>query len=115
MEIYILSAGVSQQQDYIWQEITETKQQVVNKPNLVSEFNNLLETQAHSIFIGRKSNKLILFVTGMEASKRKDYRNRTIRNSIAVIAEDNQENEQKIRGIAVLALNKKLEHEIDSA
>ena len=51
----------------------------------------------------------------MKASKRKDYRNRTIRNSIALIAPDNQDSEQKIRGIAVLALKEELENKIDSA
>ena len=118
MKIYVLSAGVSQQQDYIWQ-TNETGQKHVNEPILVKNFKSLLDTQAPSIFIGRdikhESNQLILFVTGMKASKRKDYRGRTIRNSIALIAEDNPENEQKIRGIAVLALKGELENKIDSA
>jgi WD40 repeat protein len=117
VKIYILSAGISQQQDYIWQEITETGEKPVDEPIWVSKFKQLLDTQAHSIFIGRKSNenKLILLVTGMKASERKDYKNRTIRNSIALIAEDNQKNEQKIRGIAVLALKEELDREIDCA
>ncbi|NEO65514.1 MAG: hypothetical protein F6J98_36045, partial [Moorea sp. SIO4G2] len=76
-----------------------------------------LETQAYSIFIGRESGngKLILLVTGMKASKRKDSRGRTIRNSIALIAQDNEQDEQKIRGIAVLALEGKFPNDIDSA
>ncbi|MHC5729887.1 MAG: hypothetical protein ACYTXY_38385, partial [Nostoc sp.] len=115
MEIYVQSAGVSEQQDYIWQKITETGQKRVDEPILVKNFKDLLQTEAPSIFIGRESNKLILLVTGMKATQRKDYRNRTIRNSIALIAQDNQENEQKIRGIAVLALEGKLVNEIDSA
>ncbi|MBN3878084.1 hypothetical protein [Nostoc sp. JL23] len=115
MEIYVQSAGVSEQQDYIWQKITETGQKRVDEPILVKKFKDLLQTEAPSIFIGRESNKLILLVTGMKATQRKDYRNRTIRNSIALIAQDNQENEQKIRGIAVLALEGKLNNKIDSA
>lgn len=115
MKIYVQSAGVSQQQDYIWQQITQTDQKRVDEPILVKDFKGLLETEAPSILIGRKNDQLILLVTGMKSSKRKDYRNRTIRNSIALITKDDGDNEQKIRGIAVLALEGKLENQIDSA
>lgn len=115
MEIYVQSAGVSQQQDYIWQCITETGQERVDEPILVKNFKGLLETEAPSILIARANNQLILLVTGMKSSQRKDYRDRTIRNSIALIAQDISVNEQKIRGIAVLALEGNLENKIDSA
>ena len=115
MKIYVQSAGFSQERDYSWQEITKNKQKPIEEPDWVQENKDLLQTETHSIFLGRESNNLILLVTGMKASKRKDYRGRTIRNSIALIAQDNEENEQKIRGIAVLALEGKLENEIDSA
>ncbi len=115
MKIYVQSAGFSQEQDYSWQEITKNKQEPIEEPDWVKKNKVLLQTETHSIFLGRESNKLILLVTGMKASKRQDYRGRTIRNSIALSARDNEENEQKIRGIAVLALEGKLENEIDSA
>ncbi len=115
MKIYVQSAGFSQERDYSWQEITKNKQEPIEEPDWVKENKVLLQTEAYSIFLGRESSKLILLVTGMKASKRKDYRGRTIRNSIALIAQDNEENEQKIRGLAVLALEGKLENEIDSA
>ena len=115
MKIYVQSAGFSQERDYSWQEITKNKQKPIEEPDWVKENKVLLQTEAYSIFLGRESSKLILLVTGMKASKRKDYRGRTIRNSIALIAQDNEENEQKIRGITVLALEGKLENNIDSA
>ena len=115
IEIYVQSSGFSETHDYCWQKIAKYSQEQVNQPSLVKKVKVLLETQAYSIFIGRESSKLILLVTGMKASKRKDYRGRTIRNSIALIDEDNEENERKIRGLAVLALEEKLENEIDSA
>jgi|GEM_PF-2490839 len=111
MEIYVQSAGVSQEQDYFWQEINS--QQRTEEPELVQAFKHLLDTQSYSILIGRKSQRLILLVTGMKASQRKDYRGRTIRNSIAFITEER--NERKIRGLAVAALNKELEKPIDNA
>ena len=115
MKIYVQSAGFSQEQDYSWQEIIKDEQKQIDEPDWVKEKKVLLQTEAHSIFLGRESNQLILLVTGMKASKRKDYRGRTIRNSIALIAQDNEDNEQKIRGITVLALEGKLENNIDSA
>lgn len=117
MEIYVLSAGLYEGQDYFWQKITQAGQKPVEEPNLVKQFKFLLETEAYSILIGRESNRLILLVTGMKASKRRDYQGRTIRNSLALIFQDNQDNEQKIRGIAVLALEDKdkLQQEIDRA
>ncbi|NEN97531.1 MAG: hypothetical protein F6K50_18975 [Moorea sp. SIO3I7] len=115
MKLYVQSAGLSQDQDYFWQEITKHEQKPIDEPDLVKKYKLLLETQAYSIFIGRESGNLILLVTGMKASKRKDYRGRTIRNSIALIAQDNEQNEQQIRGIAVLALEGKLQNDIDSA
>ncbi|NEO64445.1 MAG: hypothetical protein F6J98_30160, partial [Moorea sp. SIO4G2] len=83
MEIYVLSAGFYQEQGYCWQEITKDEQNPIDEPDLVKKYKLLLETQAYSIFIGRESGngKLILLVTGMKASKRKDSRGRTIRNS----------------------------------
>ncbi|NET83677.1 MAG: hypothetical protein F6J94_17660 [Moorea sp. SIO1F2] len=115
MKIYVLSAGFYQEQDYFWKEVAKDEQKPIDEPDLVKKSKLLLETQGYSIFIGRESGNLILLVTGMKASKRKDYRGRTIRNSIALIAQDNEQDEQQIRGIAVLALEGKLQNDIDSA
>jgi hypothetical protein len=115
MEIYIQSAGVSQEQDYSWQKISANSQQPIDEPELVEAFKHLLDTQSYSILIGRKSSRLILLVTGMKSSQRKDYRGRTLRNSIAFITEENRVTEKTIRKIAVVALNDKLSTIIDEA
>jgi hypothetical protein len=85
MEIYIQSAGIFQEQDYSWQNISNRP---VDEPQLVKEFKHLLNTQFYSILLGRKKGELILIVTGMKASQRKDYRGRTLRNSIVFVAEE---------------------------
>ncbi len=113
MEIYVQSAGVSEEQDYCWQEIKDNSQEWVEEPGLVTDFKHLLQTESPSILIVRKNNQLILLVTGMKASKRKDYRGRPIRNSIAFIADDDESGEQSICGIAVQALRDELENVID--
>jgi hypothetical protein len=111
MEIYIQSAGIFQEQDYSWQNISNRP---VDEPQLVKEFKHLLNTQFYSILLGRKKGELILIVTGMKASQRKDYRGRTLRNSIVFVAEETSQNDKIIRGLAVAALRNDLEHHIDN-
>jgi hypothetical protein len=115
IQIYVQSAGISQEQDYFWQKISNSSQQTINEPELVQEFKHLLNSQAYSILVGRKREQLILLVTGMKASKRKDYRGRILRNSIAFIADATSENERTIRGLAVAALKNDLEQSLDKA
>jgi WD40 repeat protein len=116
MEIfYIQSAGISQEQDYSWQKISNNCQQAEDEPELVREFKHLLNTQAYSILVGRKRQQLILLVTGMKASQRQDYRGRNLRNSIAFITDETSENEKEIRRLTIAALNHELETPVDKA
>jgi hypothetical protein len=102
MEIYVLSSGVSEKQDYCWQQIDKSSQHRVDEPILVKKFKHLIQTEAPSLLLARESSTLLLLVTGMKASKRKDYRGRIIRNSVAWVGED--VDEPVLRVIAVRAL-----------
>ncbi|WP_427162147.1 WD40 repeat domain-containing protein [Aliinostoc sp. HNIBRCY26] len=115
MEIYVYSAGVSQQDDYCWRRITENNQEEISEPALVSKFKELLETESPSLLLARDYNQLILLVTGIKASQRKDYRGRTIRNSVAWIFPYSEENEQKLQELAALSLRGELDNKIDDA
>lgn len=115
MDIYVQSAGVSQEHDYCWQTITENSQKTTQEPRQITQFKYLLENESPSILLARDDHQLILLITGMKASQRKDYRGRTIRNSVAWICQDTEENEQKLRGIAVLSLRGELDKKIDNA
>ncbi|MBW4643961.1 MAG: hypothetical protein KME23_13390 [Goleter apudmare HA4340-LM2] len=101
MEIYVRSRGFSQEDGYFW--LPET-------PEIIREnqVNELIQSEVFSLVIGRYSNKFLLLITGLEASERKDFRDRTIRNSVAWVGEDSPENEQKIRAIAAAALQDEL-------
>lgn len=107
MEIYVLSSGVSEKQDYCWQQIDKNSQQRVDEPMLVKKFKHLIQSEAPSIVLARESRKLLLLVTGIKASERIDYRGRKIRNSVAWVSED--VNERILRAIAVRALQSFLE------
>jgi len=106
MEIYVQSAGISEEHDYCWQKVDTPGR--VDEPDLVKYFKYLLQTESPSILIGYKKNHLILLITGMKAD-RKDYRGRTIRNSVAFISQDNPDEQRKIRDIAVHALREEKE------
>ncbi|AUT02080.1 hypothetical protein CLI64_17755 [Nostoc sp. CENA543] len=115
MEIYVYTAGFDQQYGYCWRRITENNQEEISEPALVSKFKELLETESPSLLLARDYNQLILLVTGIKASQRKDYRGRTIRNSVAWIFPYSEENEQKLQELAALSLRGELDHKIDDA
>ncbi|MGM3304891.1 hypothetical protein ACSQ6I_02725 [Anabaena sp. WFMT] len=112
MEIYIRSRGFSQEEGYAW--IPELPE--IIRKNQVYE---LIQSEVFSLFIGRYGSHLLLLITGLDASERVDFRDRKIRNSVAWIGEDSEENEQKIRAIAAAALRDELREtlrtEIDQA
>ncbi len=99
--IYVNSAGISPDYDYQWKAINDNKQEVIDSPLLVKKFKNLLESKALSLLLARENNILLLLVTDL-ASYRKDYRSRTIRNSVAWIGET--QDEPILRALAVRAL-----------
>ncbi|MBD2294330.1 hypothetical protein H6G06_12745 [Anabaena sphaerica FACHB-251] len=112
MNIYIRSRGFSQDHGYSW---------LPEMPNIIrdNQVYQLIQSEVFSLVIGRYSNKLLLLITGIEASERADFRDRKIRNSVAWIGDDSEDNEQKIRVIAAAALRDELREtlrsEIDQA
>jgi hypothetical protein len=112
MEIYVQSCGVAQEHDYCW---LNESQNIVEEPGLVKQAKNLIQSEAHSVVLARNSDKLLLLVTGLKSSERRDYRRRTIRNSVAWIYKDTDENECTLRAIAACALRGSLGQDIDHA
>ncbi|WP_329607039.1 type II toxin-antitoxin system HicA family toxin [Planktothrix agardhii] len=96
MKIFVESAGKSPEHDYNW---IDEQQKIIEKPNIIKSFLGLLQQDSPSLLIGRKSDKLLLIVTGI-SSERRDYQNRIIRISVAWIVEDNHVYEAKIRSLA---------------
>lgn len=104
MEIYIQSCGKSLEQDYSWQKLSDDERAYKVEPSKIIEWiNRYVQKDAHSVFIGRKENKLILFISNLESSQRSDYVGRKARNSILFIAK-NQEEEFLIRYLAASSL-----------
>ena len=114
MEIYVQSCGVAQKHGYCW---LDKNQKRTEEPDLVKQVRDLIESEAPSVVLARNSGQLLLLVTGLKASQRTDYRGRTIRNSVAWIADTTNatENEDTLRAIAAFTLRDLLEKEIDSA
>lgn len=112
MEIYVQSRGVAQEHGYCW---FDENKNIVEAPDLVKEAKELIESEAFSVVLARKNKELLLLVTGLKSSERKDYRGRTIRNSVAWIAQDNDEHECTLRAIAAHALRDSLKKDIDGA
>lgn len=112
MEFYVQSRGVAQEHDYCW---LDENHNIIEAHPLVKKAKDLIESEAPSVVLARNSGELLLLVTGLKSSERKDYRGRTIRNSVAWIAQDTDENECTLRAIAARALLGSLETEIDGA
>ena len=108
MEIYIQSRGYSQDDDYCWRP---------EAPGIIrtNRVNDLIQSESPSVVLTRYNGKLLLLVTGLEASERTDFHGRKIRNSVAWVDKDCKKNEEKFRGIAVYALRGLLEDDIDKA
>jgi hypothetical protein len=114
MEIYVQSRGIAQEHGYCWLWFNKYPE-IVEAPGLVKQAKDLIESEAFSVVLARNSDKLLLLVTGLKANKRKDYQGRPIRNSVAWIGQDSEENECTLRTIAARALLGSLEKVIDSA
>jgi hypothetical protein len=124
MEIYVQSRGDSEEYDYRWLKISEQDQQLevpsiltrsilIERKNQVRVF-DLIQSEAPSVVLARDNGELLLLVTGLE-STRQDFRNRKIRNSVAWVCQESDDNERFIRAIASQALLDKLREKIDLA
>jgi hypothetical protein len=96
MKIYVKSRGVSQ--DYCW--LDAEKGIEIDKPPELPKFK--VDIDDFSLILERQGNQLALLVTGLTSSKRVDYQNRKIRNSVLWVADD----ESCMRGLVIQALGK---------
>jgi nitric oxide reductase large subunit len=108
MKIYVQSRGFSQDYDYCW---------LPEVPPILRQYriNDLIQSESPSVVLGRYDNKLLLLVTGLEASERTDFQGRKIRNSVAWVGEDSEANEHKLRAIAASSLRGLLDTDLDKA
>ena len=125
MEIYVQTRGLSQDYDYCWLRITPESQYpeippMLTRPILTStksevRITDLIQSESPSVVLARDNDELLLLVTGMESTKRQDFRGRKIRNSLAWVCQDSEDNEQLLRALAVQALRGSLKKEVDDA
>ncbi len=108
MDVFVQSAGYSEDFDYCWQP---------SIPNIIrnNRIYDLIQSESQSIVLARYGKKLLLLITGLKSTDKKDFCGRIIRNSVAWVCEDNHKNEQFLRGIAVCALRDLLNEQVDKA
>lgn len=122
MDIYILSRGFEQNYDYLrWLEIINEKQKWVDGvPNIFQqEATDLIQSEAPSVVLARRGDKLLLLLTAIEPEGRTDFARRQIRISVAWLSEDSKDNQGVLRMLAARALEeeerKSLTEEISQA
>ena len=121
MAIYIQSRGKSQDNDYRWLKIEPDRCYPKNPDFLLQSIGNLnirpvelIESQKFSLILVSTSQQFYLLVTGLKArEERIDFTGRQIRNSLLWVCPQNES--AKIRSLVVLALQDKLESELDLA
>lgn len=106
MEIFVRSRGFSQEEGYWWLPQNPS----ILTTNRVTEW---IQSEAPSLVLARYGRQLLLLVTGLE-SVRTDFRDRSIRNSVAWVGDDSEETESQLRTIAVRILRTFLEEKQDS-
>jgi hypothetical protein len=94
MKIYVKSRGVSQ--DYCWLDAEQGIE--IDKPPELPKFK--VDIDDFSLILQRQGNQLALLVTGLTSSKRVDYQNRKIRNSVLWVTDD----ESCLRSLTIQAL-----------
>ncbi|NER40023.1 MAG: hypothetical protein F6J93_39860 [Oscillatoria sp. SIO1A7] len=115
MKIYVQSRGRGQDEDYCWLRVTSENSQDLEVPAAIAKVSHLIQSESPSLVLARYDRELLLLLTGMEAKERTDLRGRKIRNSVAWVVEDSEENEQKLRAIAANYLQELLSDNIDKA
>ena len=108
MEIYVESRGFSQDDDYRWLKVSQKNQSRIDKedlPEIIQEANQLIDSEAESLVLGRKNNHLLLLITGVKAVDRVDFADRQIRISVAWLIPDSLEHERVLRMLAGTALD----------
>ena len=122
MKIYVQSRGRGQDEDYCWLRVTavseasaQENRQYLEVPAPIAKVSNLIQSESPSLVLARYDEELLLLLTGMEAKERTDLRGRKIRNSVAWVGADSEDNEQKLRAIAASFLQDLLSEDIDKA
>jgi hypothetical protein len=114
VELYVQSCGIAPDHDYFWVKVTEAGQQS-DYPSTVDTFQGteLLYREGFSLLLGRYAAQLVLLVTGLPTRERSDYQGRKIRNALACVATDAEED--NVRGIALAALQGRLSALLDES
>lgn len=106
--VYIQSRGVGPERDYTWVQIfSDNEGQVLQEPSVLKDFGILDMIEGESLVIGRYNEQLVLLITELATKERADFQNRRIRNSLLCMAEETQENENILRGVAGKFLTEK--------
>lgn len=100
MKIYVKSRGASQ--DYCWLD-AKTNTELEDKPPELPKFK--VDVDDFALILQRQGTQLALFVTGLISSKRVDYQNRKIRNSVLWVTDD----ESCLRRLTIQALGEEEE------
>lgn len=114
MEIYVQSCGVAQEHDYRWLKIPQEGEPHLEIPRILREasriekrnkvrITDLYESQDPSIVMARDKGELLLLVTALDAVDRTRIYGRQVRNSVAWVTQESQENKQLLTKIATQA------------
>ncbi|MEC4804291.1 MAG: hypothetical protein SAJ12_09670 [Jaaginema sp. PMC 1079.18] len=123
MVVYVQSRGLTQEHDYRWLRVN-AKDQTPEIPIVLNEtffpsnikIGELIDHQKESIVLARRSNDLLLLITGLKAKQdRVDFAGRSVRNSLLWIKTKNDSNEKQVRSILLQALKGQLEAKLDDA
>ncbi|MFN9174809.1 MAG: hypothetical protein ACK58N_09945, partial [Synechocystis sp.] len=92
INIYIRSCGHLPDQDYAWTSLKENYQQKIDPPSIVTEINQVIDKESFSVVLIRKEKYFYLLIANLEDKNRKDYVNRTVKNTILIVADQDYQN-----------------------
>ena len=92
INIYIRSCGCLPDQDYAWTSLKENYQQKIDPPSIVTEINQVIDKESFSVVLIKKENYFYLLIANFEDKNRKDYVNRTVKNTILIVADQDYQN-----------------------
>ena len=95
MNIYVQSSGYSPDFEYCW---------MPEFPPYLSKVSSYIQNDSPSLVLARFDGNLFLLIADLSSPEKKDFRDRSIRHSVAWVCKENDENEKLLRAIAVEAL-----------
>jgi hypothetical protein len=95
MAIYVQSRGYSPDFEYCWKD---------ESPPYLSKVSSYIQNDSPSLVLARFGKDLFLLVTDLSSPEKKDFRDRSIRHSVAWVCDENNENEKTLRAIAYQVL-----------